>query len=94
MARSTDKDEPGPGSCGVDHSPLRKLGTGIYEEEGGRYLHLCLVELCEEAGYEPNSRNLDIAEDMLRAIVAKEWPGVTILVEPDGEGRPAPSRRH
>jgi hypothetical protein len=57
-------------------------------------LHLCLVEICEEAGYEANSRNLDVAEDMLRAIVAKQWPGVPILVEPAGDPVPPKCERH
>lgn len=83
-----------PSACGVDHSVLRKLGTGVYEDASGRYLHLCLVEICEEAGYAATSENLDVAEEMLRALVAKQWPGVPILVEPDGDGRPLKSERH
>lgn len=92
MARKIN--DPAPSSCGVDHSTLRKLGTGVYEDDAGRYLHLCLVEICEEAGYEANSENLDIAEEMLRAIVALRWPGVPVLVEPPGEGLPPKSERH
>jgi hypothetical protein len=80
--------------CGVDHGPLRRLERGVYEDASGRYLHLCLVEICEEAGYEPNSQNLDIAEEMLREVVARQWPGVPILVEPDGDARPLKSQRH
>lgn len=83
-----------PAGCRVDHSTLRKLGTGVYEDWRGRYLHLCLVEICDEAGYEASSRNLDIAEDMLRALVARQWPCVPILVEPPSEATPPKREQH
>lgn len=72
-----------PSSCGVDHATLRKLGTGVYEDVTGKSLHLCLVEICAEAGYAPTQENLDIAESALREVVAEKWPGLPIMVATD-----------
>ena len=67
-------------SCGVDHSTLRRLAPGIYEDDRGRTAHFCLDEVCAECGLEPTPENLDIAEHALREVVAELWPGVPVLV--------------
>ena len=87
MAASTSR-------CGVDHACLRRLASGVYEDASGRYLHLCLVEICEEAGYAPTAANLDVAEEMLRELVAEQWPNLPVLVAGDAPSeRPPPNTR-
>lgn len=84
MAEKTNK---APSSCGVDHSTLRKLGTGVYEDATGQSAHFCLDEILEEVGLPRTPENLDICEAMLREAVDEKWPGVPVLVTPDRSPR-------
>ena len=67
-------------SCGVDHSTLKRLAPGIYEDDHGRSAHFCLDEVCEACGMPPTPENLAIAEQALRDTVAEHWPGVPVIV--------------
>lgn len=61
---------------------MQRLAPGVYTDAEGT-LHFDAWEFCEANGYQPNSRNIAIAEDVMKETARQLHPAIKIIEEQD-----------